>query len=996
MQRACSVRVASITLALTPWAFAASAQDDTWAPEPPFTVAGDPWPAGYGNHRAIVQVDEASDATLVSLPWRRRDHDVQSKRIIVAHAESGAEMPDVAPVSLTREMGHIVFRPASGPGHYYVYYLPFTPQDQWGGYMYGYLAPEYAADPAWVERYGLDGSREDWRDLPQARVVEFQARTEFSRFDPMEIIMTEAERAALLAQYSAPYLVFPEPRERPVWMLRDLPRHWRDGPAQGIAGEALRGEFYPFQLGVFAAQGALENVRVEFSNLHGPGGAMLPGSSFTCINTGGTNWTGELLSKTVNIPQGEVRALWCGVLIPESAVPGEYQGTATVRARRQSPTPVPVTLTVRPQIVTEHGDNDLWRFSRLRWLDSTIAQDDEVVEPYVPIGVDGRTLRVLGREVELGPSGLPESIVCGGIPLLADAVSVRPVIAGEATEWRSSDVSLTYQSEGAVEWSAGGDVGPLAAQCGGRLEFDGHLTYRVTLRATEDLALEDLHLEIPFRPEVATYLMGIGHDGGRRPAEWNWNWNADAYYDSFWVGDVKAGLQLELRGASYTGPMVNLYWGLGQLAPPRSWYNGGAGGVRLFEGDARVVAQAYTGPVDLAAGEQLELEFALLITPVKPLDPASHFRTRYYHAHSSIDEILATGANVVNIHHGSTINPFINYPFLAAHEMAEYIRDAHEHGIRVKIYYTLREMTNHVHELPALLMLDHEVIAPGAGGGYPWLREHLVEGYTPAWYQPLEPEPCAAIVNTGESRWYNYYLEGLNWLAREVEIDGLYLDDVSFDRRVIKRVRKILKGQRPDSLIDLHSNTAFSRQPANQYMEFFPYVDRLWFGEGFNYDREPDYWLTEISGIPYGLMGEMLQDGGNAWRGMVYGMTSRMPWAGNPGALWRLWDEFGIDEAEMLGYWDEGCPVSTGRDDILATAYVRRDATLISVASWNPEPQMCDLTIDWGALGLDRDRATLYAPFVEDFQEERTFNVGDPIPLSPGRGWLLVVREGPR
>ena len=42
-----------------------------------------------------------------------------------------------------------------------------------------------------------------------------------------------------------------------------------------------------------------------------------------------------------------------------------------------------------------------------------------------------------------------------------------------------------------------------------------------------------------------------------------------------------------------------------------------------------------------------------------------------------------------------------------------------------------------------------------------------------------------------------------------------------------------------------------------------------------------NFFLTEVSGIPFGLMGEMLQDGGNAWRGMIYGMTNRMPWSDN-------------------------------------------------------------------------------------------------------------------
>ena len=66
-------------------------------------------------------------------------------------------------------------------------------------------------------------------------------------------------------------------------------------------------------------------------------------------------------------------------------------------------------------------------------------------------------------------------------------------------------------------------------------------------------------------------------------------------------------------------------------------------------------------------------------------------------------------------------------------------------------------------------------------------------------------------------------------------------------------------------------------------MEHFPYINSLWFGEGYDYNAPPDYWLVEISGIPFGLYGEMLEGDGNPWRGMVYGMTDRLGWAATRG-----------------------------------------------------------------------------------------------------------------
>ena len=149
-------------------------------------------------------------------------------------------------------------------------------------------------------------------------------------------------------------------------------------------------------------------------------------------------------------------------------------------------------------------------------------------------------------------------------------------------------------------------------------------------------------------------------------------------------------------------------------------------------------------------------------------------------------------------------------------------------------------------------------------------------------------------------------------------------------------------------------------------MEHFPYINSLWFGECYDYNATPDYWLVEISGIPFGLYDEMLEGGGNPWRGMVYGMTSRLGWGTDPRAIWKLWDDFGIQDSRTLGYWDPACPVKTDRKDILATAYVKQGKTLISLASWAPEPGDVKLTIDWHALGLDPTKAALYAPAAED------------------------------
>ena len=430
---------------------------------------------------------------------------------------------------------------------------------------------------------------------------------------------------------------------------------------------------------------------------------------------------------------------------------------------------------------------------------------------------------------------------------------------------------------------------------------------------------------------------------------------------------------------------------------PASWDNGGRGGIRIAtDGDAyRIVC--YSGPRRMLKGEVLRYDLHLMLTPFKTIDPPRQFSERYFHAFKPLSEVEADGANVVNIHHATDINPWINYPFLEPAKMKAYVDEAHERGMRLKVYNTIRELTNHAPELFMLRSLGHEVFSAGKGGGYSWLQEHLDGDYIAAWHVPEIQD--AALVNSGMSRWHNFYVEGMDWLARNIGIDGLYLDDVAFDRITMKRVRKVLDRRRPNPVIDLHSANQFNERDgwnnsANLYMEHMPFLDRLWFGEYFDYDKAPDFWLTEVSGLPFGLMGEMLEKGGNPWRGMVFGMTARRPWAGDPRALWKAWDAFGIIQSEMIGWWAPDCPVHTDNPAVLATVYQRKGKALIALASWASGATQVRLKVDWKALGIDPARARLRAVAIEEFQSVGEFAPGDPIPVEAGKGWLLQLSSG--
>jgi hypothetical protein len=306
----------------------------------------------------------------------------------------------------------------------------------------------------------------------------------------------------------------------------------------------------------------------------------------------------------------------------------------------------------------------------------------------------------------------------------------------------------------------------------------------------------------------------------------------------------------------------------------------------------------------------------------------------------------------------------------------------------------VRELTDRAPEIFALRSLGDEVLSSGPGGGFSWLQEHLGSDYIAAWHVPENKD--AAIVNSGVSRWHNFYIEGLNWLVKNEKIDGLYLDDVAFDRLTMKRVRKVLDRGNPGALLDLHSANQYNPRDgyassANLYLEHFPFINRLWFGEYFDYDSRPDYWLVEISGIPFGLMGEMLEKGGNPWRGMTMGMTARLPWSGDPGPLWKVWDEFGIQKSAMHGWWSGSDPVTTSDKDVLATTWTRDGAAMVSLASWNDSDATVTLNIDWKRLGIDSTQARISAPHIDGFQTALNLSSASRIVVPAKKGLVIQI-----
>ncbi|MDQ2753219.1 MAG: DUF6067 family protein, partial [Bacteroidota bacterium] len=697
-------------------------------------------------------------------------------------------------------------------------------------------------------------------------------------------------------------------------------------------------ENYSFQIGIYA-QKNIQNVNVTFSSLKASNGSTIPADAISCLNNTGTQYNGLPFTNKVNIGADSVQAMWCLVDVPQNISAGVYKGTATINSNT-SPQTVMIELTVSNKEALKGNIAEPWKQTRLKWLNSTMAQANTVIAPYIPLKVTNHTINLLGRKIEVGEDGFPAQIQTfftsemteyKDVPnnLLTEPIHFNiTTVSGGDMQLKSKGLQFTKQSEGTVIWIATSSNDTLQMDVSASLEFDGFINYTVKLKALQDVHCKDIAMHIPFAKEASKYMMGLGEKGGYLKNNFEWKWDvAHKNQDGAWIGNVNAGLQYSLRDEKYVRPLNTNFYLQKPLLLPISWGNDNKGGITIGEKEGSVLVNNYSGERDMKKGDTLYYNFTLLITPFHTINTDFQWANRFYHRYNSIDSIKATGATVINIHHATPINPWINYPFIAWPKMKAYIDSAHKEGLKVKIYNTVRELSNHAYETFPMRSLKHEIYSPGKGGGYSWLQEHLDSDYIAAWFVPELKD--AAIVNSGMSRWHNYYVEGMNWLVQNVGIDGVYLDDVAFDRVTMKRIKRVLTADGHPGIIDLHSANQYNKNDgfnnsANLYMEHFPYLNRLWFGEYFDYENNtPDFFLTEVSGIPFGLMGEMLQGGGNPWRGMIYGMTNRMPWSDNadPRPIWKVWDKFGMQGTKMIGYWSDNCPVKTNNDKVLATVY---------------------------------------------------------------------------
>jgi hypothetical protein len=822
----------------------------------------------------------------------------------------------------------------------------------------------------------------------------------------MEVIATVSETEQLFNNANSSYILFSEDRTHSIRMPNFIPKRWADRRLiNSFEGSAKRGEYYTFQIGVLAKEQALNDLNVLYTDFTSLSGASINASEFICFNLGGVDLKGQSFKKPISIDKGFVQPLWFGVQIPNNES-GRFSGEITITPRNAPAQKVLVNITIEDEIASNSGDDYPENMTRMRWLNSTIGTDPNfIIPPFTPVEYSGNLLSVLGRKVRLGHMGLPDQIDSYFNPemtglvnkpnhILSQPIAFNVTVGGQLESWASTAFKPITESKSRMSWRVKNESKKFELLISGAMEYEGMLDYQIRLVAKNNVFIENIEVPIYMLSDAATYILGLGHKGQKTPDKVNWKWDVKNHQEGVWLGGINKGIQYVLRDENYIRPLNTNFYQNQPLVLPKSWENDGNGGISIETNKDHVLVRNYSGSRSMLAGDTLHFNIKFLITPFKLLNTKDHFQTRFVHKYVPVDTVIAWGGTVVNIHHANEINPYINYPFFNLGKQTDYIQEAHQKNVKVKLYNTIRELTYKTHEIFAMRSLGFEIFNDGEGGGHSWLQEHLRDHYHSAWHAWSVDD--AAILNKGTSRWTNYYVEGLNWLAKNQEIDGLYLDDIAFSRETVKRIVSILYKHRPEVVIDLHSANQFNPRDGfinstMLYMEHFPFISRLWFGEYFEYEKDKDYWFTEVSGLPFGLMGEMLQGGGHPYRGMLYGMTTRMYGKYDVRPIWKLMDNFDIENSEMKGYWLDNSPVKTNHENIIATSYLKSDRILIALASWSEEDEKVNLDMDWKQIGFKSNR--LFSPKVDTLQAYQEFNLEGPITIPKNMGLFLVLEK---
>lgn len=344
--------------------------------------------------------------------------------------------------------------------------------------------------------------------------------------------------------------------------------------------------------------------------------------------------------------------------------------------------------------------------------------------------------------------------------------------------------------------------------------------------------------------------------------------------------------------------------------------------------------------------------------------------------------------------------------------LRRFVRQAHRQGLKVLLYFGF-EMSDAAPEWP---WLQYELT-----GREPQPRTRLS-------IRSLSDPQAYYAIDHGAQPYQDYLIEGLAHLIRKYDIDGVYLDGthlaggcrneyhghcwydaqgrpqgISFiwaARRLMKRMYRVIKAAKPDGLIYAHTS-AVVLAPSLSFADFFyngeqliPLVRRAR-EEGYKAPAEIVPLTTFrvlFDGRPWGVPSHFHRGGFTLTEALSLSLLHDVfpaPYVPNRAglertvAIWRVYEEFGADEAEWHPYWEEPPAVMVEPEAVKVSFHQRRKEgqLLLIVSNLSPQPVTATVRLHPRRLGLN-------PPF--RFEDALT---GESLsPAGNGTHLLLLVR----
>jgi hypothetical protein len=610
-----------------------------------------------------------------------------------------------------------------------------------------------------------------------------------------------------------------------------------------------------------------------------------------------------------------------------------------------------------------------------------IAPNDPPPAAWTAVQLAGNTARTWNNTFVFGDALRLREVRCAGDQersLLTQPMNVRLNGTSLTDAVRFDDVT-TEAGKSVTRFATRGSSGDMDVAIEAQVAFDGLVTYRLSLTATQTITLNELQLNLAVRDaEGINYSDGSWTHSGFVDLLDGETWSPTRFFPVVWLGNLERGLYV-FCDAVY--PAVE--------EQPRPWIE--------ITPDAAVRIDLVNEPLRLEAGQSHEVRFAFGVTPMRP--EAHHWRTMRFRSEPNPNMDLLWGQPQHFAHFG--------FPESSDDAALDQHLDNSSHLDR-RLFYQAPSygMTS----IPQWTYFVRKWTA------YPF-RAYPKESSMAKWGHDL------VKIDITEQSWCDLYLKHFDAFLDRFGFEGVYYDCIGVDsllqgerytypifalRDFVTRIYNTQRLDRPESFTITHTGANFCSPKS-------AFSDVILMGEQYRAGcMEHDYYLqfmtlrrfrfecyTRIGAdhmfLPQYRQAEKQQSVPIAVHTMGLVMTHNQilyPSFINQDVIYRFQSRkraFDVTNADFFGYWKSNpLAIETGNDAVIVSYYRNDKGLLLTMLNVSVDGQ--DVALK-GNINRIREaypdaKVYLYDPLTD---ETTPWSLGDTTRLNGYMANLVLV-----